>query len=452
MSKDSKQALVKKLATFSAEELATLLADLAEEDEATAKAVEFFLSRNNPKGLAKSIRSQISGLKRRSRFVDYYESDSVARELQGVLDAIERDLIPADPILALKTLQKFIETDSNVVGNADDSNGVMADAYHRACRLLGVASTAAGKPKEAEEVFLALHDFNDYGTRDTMFDEAVNILSEEALQRIITRWRFRMQGEDFKKFSGIRVRLAQVAESIGDAVLHEEASLGGRPIDEYPLVALDVARVYLACGQPEIALTKVPSEQACRHPEERMRVLIDIQRALGNTQAVAEAYWSEVRRCAFASDARNYLANIPEMERPEALQRLRDVVLHGDFTPLRKATFFAEMDDTTTAAAIVEASNGQFNGEYYAPILDLLKLIEGEHPLAATILYRANLESILDRGTSKYYPYAVRYARKLNALAEAVTDWKAVTPHEDYWRMIQQAHARKRSFWSQMES
>lgn len=259
---------------------------MAQEDEATAKAIDLFLSRNDPKGLAKSIRSQITGLKRRSRFVDYYESDSAARELHGVLDAIERDLIPADPVLALKALQKFIETDSNVMGNADDSNGVMADANHRACQLLGVASTAAGKPREAEEIFLALHDFHDYGTRDTMFDEAVNILSEEALQRIITQWRFRMQGEDFKKFGGIRVRLGQVAESMGDPVLHEEASLGGRPIEEYPLVALDVARVYLACGQPEIALTKIPSEEACRHPEERMQVLIDIQRALGNTAAV----------------------------------------------------------------------------------------------------------------------------------------------------------------------
>lgn len=452
MNKNSKQTLINKLATFSAEDLATLLTDLAEKDEDVAKAIEFFLSRNDPKGLAKSIQLQISGLKRRSRFVDYHESGSVARELHGVLDAIERDLIPADPILALKTLQKFIETDSNVIGNADDSNGSMADAYHRACRLLGVASTAAGKPQEAEEVFLALHDFDDYGTRSTLFDEAVNILSEEALQRIITQWRFRMQGEDFTKFGGIRVRLGRVAESIGDPVLHEEASLGGRPIDEYPLVALDVARVYLACGQPEIALIKVPSEQACRNAGERMRVLIDIQRALGNTKAVAEAYWSEFTRCAFVGAARNYLDNIPVAERPEAMQRMQQVILNGDYTPLRKATWLAEMGDTAAAAAIVEEANGQFNGEYYASIIDLVKLIEGEHPLAATILYRANMESILDQGTSKYYPYAVRYAKKLNTLAEAVKDWKAVTPHGDYWRVIQQAHARKRSFWSQMES
>ncbi|MGF1531463.1 MAG: DUF6880 family protein [Puniceicoccaceae bacterium] len=390
-------------------------------------------------------------MKRRSHFVDYYESEGAARELHSIFDSVERDLIPADPILALKTLQKFIETDSNVIGNADDSNGVMADAYHRACQLLGVASTAEGKPKEAEEVFLALHAFHDYGTRDTMFDEATRILSDEALQRLIMQWRFRMQREDFRKFGGVRVRLGQLAKSIGDPVLHEEASLGGRPIDEYPLVALDVARIYLACGQAEIALTKVPSEQAFRHTAERIKVLIDIQRALGNTAAVAKAYWSEFTRCAFASDARNYLESIAESERPEALQRMREVVLSGDFTPLRRGTYFAEMGDTATAAAIVEASNGQFNGEYYALILDLVKLIEGEHPLAASILYRANLEAILDRGTSKYYPYAVRDAKRLNALAEAITNWKAVTTHEDYWRVIQQKHARKRGFWSQME-
>lgn len=65
----------------------------------------------------------------RSRFIDFHESESFACELRGVLDSIERDLIPADPILALRTLQKFIETDSSVMGNADDSNVVMAGVY-----------------------------------------------------------------------------------------------------------------------------------------------------------------------------------------------------------------------------------------------------------------------------------------------------------------------------------
>lgn len=446
-----KQELVSKLSSFEAAELAALLSDLAESDDTVAKAVDNFLLREDPKGLAKSIRRQISGLNRRSRFVDYYESESAARELHAILDTVERDLISADPVLALKTLGKFIETDSNVIGNADDSNGVMADAYHRACHLLGVASTAAGKSNEAEEIFLALHDFSDYGTRDTMFDEAANILSEESLHRIIAQWRFRMQGEDFKKFGGIRVRLASVAESIGDPELHEEASLGGRPVDEYPLVALDVARVYLACGKPKVALTKVPSEQACRHHDLRASVLIDIQRALGDTEAVAQAYWSEFERCAFSKDARAYLDNLDQTQHEEAMERMRQHVLNGDFSPLRKATFFAEMGETSSAAKIVEAANGQFNGEYYAPILDLVELIEDEHPLAATILYRANMESILERGTSKYYGYAVRYAKKLACLDKLVSDWGSVTPHCDYWRVIQNKHARKRSFWGQMD-
>lgn len=47
MNKDSKQTLLKKLETFSAKDLASLLADLAQEDEATAKTV-VYSSRGSP--------------------------------------------------------------------------------------------------------------------------------------------------------------------------------------------------------------------------------------------------------------------------------------------------------------------------------------------------------------------------------------------------------------------
>jgi len=442
---------LQQLHTFPADELAAFIDALANKDETVEKSVNLFLKRNDPKCLGRAIGSIISGLKRGSRFIDYYASEGMAQKLHGILDSIERDLMPRDPVIAVRMLARFIETDSAVIGNADDSNGVIGDAYHRACRMFGQASMAAGHPKEAEAFFLKCDDYTDYGTRDRLFEEAASILSPESLERIIEQWRFRAKGESFDDFWGIRVRLAQVAESIGNAELYEEASLCGRPIDEYPLVAMGVAKVYLASGKPEIALTKMPSEAACRHHFDRERLMIEIHQALGNTEQVAAEYWKSFERSASNHSACGYLENIQESDHETARERMNAFVLNGDFTPLRKATFFAEMGDATMAAQIVEENAGQFDGDYYAPILDLIELIEEAHPLAASILYRANMESILDRGSSKYYHHAVRYARKLAKLAERITDWKSVFTHEDYWRAVEQKHARKRSFWNRME-
>ncbi len=451
MAQRTSKELLKKLSQHSAIDLARFIADLAAEDPDVARSAELFLARDDAKVLAKEINSSISGLKRSSRFIDYEDSDQMARKLHCILDSIERHLLGRDPVLALRTLGTFIETDANIIGNADDSNGVIGDAYHRACMLLGRASIAAGKPKEAEDVFLSLHDGNDYGTRDAMFDEAVNILSPDAVQRVVAAWRERARGEDPMASGGIRYRLSALAESIGDPELNEEARLCGRPVEEFPLVAIEVARVYLKCGKPEIALTKVPSEAACRHPDSRSAILTEIYSALGNTAELAKVHWSDFAREARAEDARSYLDCLPETDHPAAMKRMRATVLAGEFTPLCKATYFADMGDADTAAQIVESAPGTFASEYYEGLLHLVKYLEAAHPLAATILHRANFESLLAKNSSKYYLYAAQNAKKMAVLAPQVTDWKNIMPHERYWQIVRQANARRRALWSAIE-
>lgn len=451
MAQRTTKDLLKQLSRHPADALACFIVDLAAEDPAVARAAELFLARDDAKVLVKTINSSISGLKRSSRFIVYEESGAAARKLHSILDSIERYLMGNDPVLALRTLGSFIATDSNIVGNADDSDGAIGGAYQRACTLLGKASVAAGKPKEAEEVFLSLCYFDDYGTRDAMFDEAVNILNPDAVQRVVTAWRERARGEKPGDFGGIRYRLSALAESIGDPELHEEASLCGCPVDELPLVAIDVARVYLKCGKPQVALTKVPSESACRHPGERSAILAEIYSALGDTAELAKVRWSDFAREIRAKDARYYLDCLGEAERPAALERMRALVLSGGFEPLCKATYFADMGDVDTAARIVESAPGAFATEYYEGILHLVKYLEPSHPLAATILYRANFESLLQKKASKYYPYAARNVKNLITLAPLVADWKTIVPHDAYWQGVRQANARRRALWSAIE-
>jgi hypothetical protein len=449
---DRENERLKQLEACSTEELATLINRLSMQNDDVAKAVELFLLRNDTRGLAKQIRNRIAGIKRSTSFIGYRYAGEMADNLNSILEIIENDLLASAPLEALRLLAKFIKTDDSVLNRADDSDGMIGDAYHRACHLFGAASKAAGQPPEAEELFMQLREGDEYGTRDVLYDEAKNILSPEALKQVVTQWRFRMQGEDFNTFGGIRIRLAQIAESIGDPELHEEATLAGRDKDDYPLLALDVAKVYLASGKPEVALSKLPSEGACRHNSERDALLVDIHRAMGNTGEVAKIYWRQFEQSAHPLHAESYLSVIPEEERKAALSRMRELVKSGPYSAFSRARFFAETGDTSAAAEIVERGGEALANEFYGGLLDLVKLLEKDHPLAATILYRANFESILNQAKSKNYGYAASYAKKLVHLSVRVDDWKTITPHGVYWKVIEETHKRKSAFWARLKS
>src|ERR1700730_12116075 len=103
-------------------------------------------------------------------------------------------------------------------------------------------------------------------------------------------------------------------------------------------------------------------------------------------------------------------------------------VLSGDYDPTRKAVFFAELKEGEIAAQIILAEPTAFRGENYPASLPLARSPEQGQSLAASIVYRALLESILDRAQSKAYPHAARYLRRLGKLAKKIRVVADCTP------------------------
>ena len=67
--------------------------------------------------------------------------------------------------------------------------------------------------------------------------------------------------------------------------------------------------------------------------------------------------------------------------------------------------------------------------------------------LAASVIYRALLESILDRKYYKAYSHAAKYLRKLDMLALEIEDWEDMGEHGMYHLRLNQLHGKKSSFW-----
>jgi hypothetical protein len=118
---------------------------------------------------------------------------------------------------------------------------------------------------------------------------------------------------------------------------------------------------------------------------------------------------------------------------------------------LGRALFLAEADRTTVAADHVVRYRAELDGGDYPTLLDLALWLEGpKFRLAQTCLYRALLDSILERGRSKTYHHGARYLEKLDALAGQVARWDPIEPHELYRERLFEQHRRKRSFWGRV--
>jgi len=71
--------------------------------------------------------------------------------------------------------------------------------------------------------------------------------------------------------------------------------------------------------------------------------------------------------------------------------------------------------------------------------------------LAAGLIYRSLVSSILDRACAKAYSHAARYLRKLDALSDDISDWQGLQDHETFTEQLYLHHGRKKSFWSEYE-
>ena len=88
------------------------------------------------------------------------------------------------------------------------------------------------------------------------------------------------------------------------------------------------------------------------------------------------------------------------------------------------------------------------DGGSYSTLLSIAKAFEHDKRyLAASMVYRALLDSILARAYSKAYHHGIDYLRALDSLAPNITNWKEFPDHDTYKSSLRRSHSRKSAFW-----
>lgn len=402
----------------------------------------------------KRLRAKLAGLKRTRRFISRRETPEFAGELEALLEDMKAGI--SDPRAGAELVAAFYETDRAVFGQCDDSDGIIGDVFRHEARELFVHYASRCEEKQwLAQLVLKLNRDDGYGVRDSLIDCAASYLPESIMRDLVARL-WELAGEETDVFLARHwfFNIESLARQLKDAHLFEKARLAAWP--ELTIAAcLDIAGVYLDVGDAETALSwieRVPKGETFK-ADERDRLLLAVGEKLGDREKMTEAAWRIFRRHRGERTLNTLLDVIGPDQRERVVAGEAQAILRSGELSYSDASFLIQAGRIDDAETHLLDRADQLNGDLYSSLLPLAKNLERDGRfMAASVIYRALLDSILRRAQSKYYPYGVRYLKKLDSLAGKVANWRGALNHQAYVEKLRQAHGRKSSFWSRYET
>lgn len=440
-----------RLAALGAGRLADALLELAGCDEAADDLVERMIV--TPAENIKRFKAKLAGIKRSRRFIGWGESAAFARELVALLEDLQAGV--TDPRTGAELVAAFYECDKGALGHCDDSSGHVGDVFRHDARELFVGYASRCDDDDDKEwlgeLVFKVNRIDDYGVRDTLIVCASDYLPEPVLRTLVDRFQKEAGkgSEEYAKRHWLRL-VESLARQLKDAPLFERtriASWGSLST----AACVDIARVYLESGDGHTALTwleKVPDTENFMAAE-RDALLLEVFGRMGDAARQADTAWRIFRRSRSLPALERLLAILGSGQKDAVEGGEIATILAGKNLSLTDAAFLVAIERLDEAETYLLKHAGQLNGDNYSQLLPLAETLEkdGRH-LCASLLYRALLDSILRRAQTKIYPHGVRYLKKLDRLAGAVSDWRTIDTHLDYKAGLQLQHGRKSSFWS----
>ena len=440
-----------KLIGLGADALADALLDLAAHSEEADDLIEQLIA--TPKENVQRFKKKLSDLKHSRRFIDWRGAAGFVRELEMLLQDVKAGV--SDPLTGVELVAAFYEADSTVFEMCDDSSGNIGDVFRYDAKELFVdyAKRCEEKGKIAD-IILKVNIMDNYGIRDTLIDCAGECLPEDVIRTMIAtlqKWADKEKDEYGKRHHLMLIE--SLARQIKDAKLFEKTRIASwGKLSTAALI--DIARVYLESGDVETAhswLKKIPEGETFQ-AYERDELLEEIYQKQGDSERLTELLYQKFKSYHSTDTLQALLNVIGHDKRDEVVADEVAQILESSALRESDAEFLISIGKIGEAEEYLLGRADQLDGNHYGSLLSLVEVMESENRhLAASLIYRSLLMSILERGYTKAYPHGIRYLNKLDKLAVNISDWKKFNHHEAFKEQIIQAHGRKRSFWSKYE-
>ena len=469
------------LIALGAEKLATVVLDEAGRNASFKKLVAAALAgAQGPKAVAAVVDRRLAGLERARGFVEWEKRKTFAADIRGTLTTITDELGAADPSLAADRLVRFLTCSERVFERIDDSSGHIQTIFHDGAAAL--PDLVARMPDEDRiglvGGLIPLLAADGYGLIEAAVQGTIPLLSEAGLAEIDSKSVIAigksgpMQSDergDWERL-GRRDRLIRARQAISDArgdvdafiALGKERPDGrqdpmaiasrllsaGRPAEALDWVRRTASRGIRAMSAADLADNYAGIDLSDR---ERVRLEIRILMALGRKSEAQDLRWRTFEATLDADILRDHVAHLGDFEEFDEVERAFScAAAHPD--QHRALGFFLEWPRLDLAAKLVLARRDTWAGQHYGSLVPAAVALEHDHPVAATVLYRALLDDILTRARSPAYGHAVRYLAKLGDLDTMDLAAEGLTGHEAYRAGLRRSHGRKTGFWIRVET
>lgn len=441
----------KRLAQLGADKLADALLELADYSEEADSVVTRLLA--SPRQNASNFRTGLANLVKREHFISSDQSSAFARELINLLKALESS--ECDPKSGVQAVVAFYEADAEIVEYTDDSNGTVGDVfcYNAADLFVSFASRCEEKDWLLALV-IELNQHNEYWVRQTLIERIPEFLpraySLEAVERL--QLLADTAKDEFNRNKWLMV-LALLAKALKDPQLlertHRERSNGSVSID----AQMEIIELLFECRKfDDVLLRCAKISDSSYHSVRRDKILLQIYDQQGNSEKHAEQAWKIFRSQRSVESLDSLIKAVGADQRECIIKDESKKILKGRGFDADDALFLLQVDQIDSAEKYVVAHANKLSGVFYWHLLEISKpLLKHGKILAATLIYRALLTAILERGKSPAYHHGLDYLYALDKWAATIDDWKEFPSHEDYVADLRETHKRKRGFWSNYE-
>ncbi|MDD7973398.1 DUF6880 family protein [Roseinatronobacter alkalisoli] len=456
-----------KLKDLGTDKLAQLVFEEAERNAGFRRQVKAALAgKSGPESIAKLIDRRLSGLARAKSFIEWDKARAFADDLRSLSDTITSELGPAAPALAIDRLLRFIATHEQVFDRVDDSSGRVQDVYCQAITAAGDLAQNLNAPDAdllPDKIMTALGE-STHGYLVDVTDAVAPHLPQNSLDRwdgdlksaIVERQTEEAAREADGWFYSMTSQWAKMRQVLalarGDLDLLIALEVQKKP---HMQDTLGIAAQLLEVGRSAEALEWVrkPGRRPFGESDgelspERVSLEARILDAMGDEAAAQALRWRCFEARLSADILRDYLNQLPDFEDIEAEDRAHALALEKA-EPEMALQFFLDWPRLDLVAKLIVMHPDRWDGGKWHILPKVASLLEHDYPLAATILYRALLDDILDRARSKAYGHGAKYLGKLGLLAQETdpTRPRSMIDHTTYLAKLKEAHPRKSGFW-----
>lgn len=438
------------LERFEKEALLDLIERLYGRDRSLDAEIDAFAARGTPSAHGQELRRWIRSWTDRQRFVSYSQSFDMAREIEDVAGELASLLESGEPASSFALVEQFLAAGEEILLQADDSSGAISGALREASVLwLRAARRCRDDGQQADWIqrIEELMETDGYGLLDPVLPQASILLSEAELHELAERYEARARAEGDGSLS-TTVKLGSLAWALGEPEIYVR-SIQLRSPEPNELQKSSIADCYLELGDPAGALTWLEGNWQ-REEGRRLQQRASAFEALGRRDdlvATRRQIWEHLPS---PDTLEQLLALLPQTEQSRVkAEAFEHASTMGSLEKALEILLY--LGKQVDAEELLLSRIAELSGDRYGSLSSMLEPFEAAgRPLACSLIYRALLDSILERGYSRAYHHAARYYRQLDALANKVSDWRGAENHGAYIDGIRSQHYRKHSFWSRV--